>query len=119
MMRHLTCKQCNMYVVIFVLCRSVVQFTPTRQEDQLQFIIEDIRLQCQYNYSVQLFFRLCNIGPLDMFGSFVFFLDIFYTQLSGPGIELAIMISFIKLRSALKLIGSQDFVKNGFDYNKN
>lgn len=29
------------------------------------------------------------------------------------------MISFIKLRSALKLIGSQDFVKNGFDYNKN
>lgn len=48
-----------------------------------------------------------------------FFKDIFYTQLSGPGIELAIMISFIKLRSALKLIGSQDFVKNGFDYNKN
>lgn len=25
------------------------------------------------------------------------------------------MISFIKLRSALKLIGSQDFVENGFN----
>lgn len=52
-----------------------------------------------------------------MFRSFVLS-DTFYTQLSGPGIELAIMISFIKLRSALKLIGSQDFVENGFNYKK-
>lgn len=69
------------------------------------------------NYTVRLFFRLRNIGPLDMFRSFVLS-DTFYTQLSGPGIELAIMISFIKLRSALKLIGSQDFVENGFNYKK-
>lgn len=42
----------------------------------------------------------------------------FYTQLSGPGIEFAIIISFIKLRSALKLIGSQGLVENGFNCNK-
>jgi len=40
--------------------------------------------------------------------------DQVYTQLSGPGMELAMMISFIMLRSALKLMGSQDFAENGF-----
>lgn len=41
--------------------------------------------------------------------------DQVYTQLSGPGMELAMMISFIRLRSALKLMGSQDLAENGFN----
>lgn len=53
-----------------------------------------------------------------MFCISIHFRDRVYTQLSGPGMELAMMISFIMLRSALKLMGSQDFAENGFSCQK-
>lgn len=83
----------------------------------MHFIIKSVHTRTNWIQWYMVFDKYLIFVWYVMVRSLPILIDQDYTQLSGPGIEFAMMISFIKFRSALKLIGSHDLVENGFSWN--